>query len=90
MLSGLADRVWVVFQRSSENHLGRESSSSGDHEYSPTAERFAEREGLRLLVLGGSLGAQVLNEIIPQGMALLRADELPQIVHQAGRNTLRR
>ena len=35
-------------------------------------------------MLGGSLGAQVLNEIIPQGMALLRADELPQIVHQAG------
>jgi UDP-N-acetylglucosamine--N-acetylmuramyl-(pentapeptide) pyrophosphoryl-undecaprenol N-acetylglucosamine transferase len=39
---------------------------------------------LRLLVIGGSLGAQVLNEMIPQGMALLGANELPQIVHQAG------
>ncbi len=51
----------------------------------PPAERFAERDGaLRVLVIGGSLGAQALNEIIPQGMALLTADEQPQIVHQAG------
>jgi len=51
----------------------------------PPAERFAGRDGaLRLLVIGGSLGAQALNEIIPQGMALLGANELPQIVHQAG------
>lgn len=49
------------------------------------AVRFAERTGaLRLLVIGGSLGAQVLNERVPQAMALLAADEQPQIVHQAG------
>ena len=49
------------------------------------AERFAERSGaLRVLVIGGSLGAQALNEIIPQGMAMLGEAELPQIVHQAG------
>jgi UDP-N-acetylglucosamine--N-acetylmuramyl-(pentapeptide) pyrophosphoryl-undecaprenol N-acetylglucosamine transferase len=47
--------------------------------------RFAERSGaLRLLVIGGSLGAQALNEMVPQGMALLGENELPQIVHQAG------
>jgi len=51
----------------------------------PPAERFAERTGaLRLLVIGGSLGAQVLNEMVPQGMALLTEDEQPEIVHQAG------
>jgi len=51
----------------------------------PPAERFAERTGaLRLLVIGGSLGAQVLNEMVPKGMALLAEDEQPQIVHQAG------
>ena len=48
-------------------------------------ERLAGREGpLHLLVIGGSLGAQALNEAVPQGMALLGAAELPQIVHQAG------
>ena len=51
----------------------------------PPAERFAERAGaLRVLIIGGSLGAQVLNEMVPQAMALLAADEQPQIVHQAG------
>ena len=51
----------------------------------PPAERVAERTGaLRVLVSGGSLGAQVLNETVPQGLALLAEDEQPQIVHQAG------
>ena len=49
------------------------------------AERFAARTGpLQVLVIGGSLGAKALNEIIPQGMAQLAEGELPQIVHQAG------
>jgi UDP-N-acetylglucosamine--N-acetylmuramyl-(pentapeptide) pyrophosphoryl-undecaprenol N-acetylglucosamine transferase len=53
------------------------------------AERFAERTGaLRLLVIGGSLGAQALNEMVPQGMALLGAEDQPQIVHQAGEKHL--
>ncbi|WP_295005340.1 undecaprenyldiphospho-muramoylpentapeptide beta-N-acetylglucosaminyltransferase [uncultured Dechloromonas sp.] len=51
----------------------------------PPAERFAERSGaLRILVIGGSLGAQALNEMVPKGMALLGEAEQPQIVHQAG------
>ncbi|HSG23683.1 MAG TPA: undecaprenyldiphospho-muramoylpentapeptide beta-N-acetylglucosaminyltransferase, partial [Azonexus sp.] len=55
----------------------------------PPAERFAERTcALRLLVIGGSLGAQVLNEMVPKAMALLAEDEQPQIVHQAGEKHL--
>jgi UDP-N-acetylglucosamine--N-acetylmuramyl-(pentapeptide) pyrophosphoryl-undecaprenol N-acetylglucosamine transferase len=51
----------------------------------PPAERLAERSGaLHVLVIGGSLGAQVLNEMVPQGMALLGESDQPQIVHQAG------
>ena len=53
------------------------------------AERMAGREGpLHVLIIGGSLGAQALNEVVPQGMALLGAAELPQIVHQAGERHL--
>jgi len=48
--------------------------------------RHAGRTGpLRLLVVGGSLGAQALNERVPQALALLPADKRPQIVHQSGR-----
>jgi UDP-N-acetylglucosamine--N-acetylmuramyl-(pentapeptide) pyrophosphoryl-undecaprenol N-acetylglucosamine transferase len=51
----------------------------------PPAKRFAGRGGpLHVLVIGGSLGAQALNEAVPRGMALLTGEEQPQIVHQAG------
>jgi UDP-N-acetylglucosamine--N-acetylmuramyl-(pentapeptide) pyrophosphoryl-undecaprenol N-acetylglucosamine transferase len=46
----------------------------------------AEQSGpLRLLVVGGSLGAQALNELVPKALALLPADRRPQVVHQSGR-----
>jgi UDP-N-acetylglucosamine--N-acetylmuramyl-(pentapeptide) pyrophosphoryl-undecaprenol N-acetylglucosamine transferase len=49
------------------------------------AERFAGRAGaLRLLVVGGSLGAQALNRVVPQAVAQLGAPARPRVVHQAG------
>lgn len=49
------------------------------------AQRFANRTGaLRLLVLGGSLGARFINELMPQAMALLPEAERPEIRHQVG------
>lgn len=49
------------------------------------AERYAGRSGpLRLLVVGGSLGAKVLNDTVPQALALLPPDQRPRIVHQTG------
>ena len=51
----------------------------------PPTERFAERSGpLKLLVVGGSLGAKVLNETLPQALALIARDQRPQVVHQTG------
>lgn len=50
------------------------------------AARFHGRTGpLRLLVLGGSQGAQALNEALPQVIAGLPAADRPQIRHQTGR-----
>jgi UDP-N-acetylglucosamine--N-acetylmuramyl-(pentapeptide) pyrophosphoryl-undecaprenol N-acetylglucosamine transferase len=47
--------------------------------------RWAGREGpLRILVVGGSLGAQVLNQTVPAALALLPRDERPIVVHQTG------
>lgn len=49
------------------------------------AMRFAGRSGpLRLLVVGGSLGAQVLNRCLPQALALLPLAQRPQVTHQTG------
>jgi UDP-N-acetylglucosamine--N-acetylmuramyl-(pentapeptide) pyrophosphoryl-undecaprenol N-acetylglucosamine transferase len=49
------------------------------------AERFAGRSGpLQLLVVGGSLGAQALNRIVPQALALIPIAQRPTVLHQSG------
>lgn len=49
------------------------------------AQRFAGRSGrLRLLVVGGSLGAKALNEVVPQALALLPQGQRPIVTHQSG------
>lgn len=51
----------------------------------PPAERYAGRGGpLRLLVVGGSLGARVLNETLPRALALMPPEQRPLVVHQTG------
>jgi UDP-N-acetylglucosamine--N-acetylmuramyl-(pentapeptide) pyrophosphoryl-undecaprenol N-acetylglucosamine transferase len=48
-------------------------------------QRLAGRSGpLRLLVVGGSLGAQVLNRTVPQALALTDPAQRPLVVHQTG------
>jgi UDP-N-acetylglucosamine--N-acetylmuramyl-(pentapeptide) pyrophosphoryl-undecaprenol N-acetylglucosamine transferase len=54
-------------------------------EQAPPAERFANRSGkMKLLVVGGSLGAKALNDTIPQALAMMPEDERPQVIHQGG------
>lgn len=49
------------------------------------AERFEGRSGpLQLLVVGGSLGAQALNRIVPKALALIPEAQRPKVVHQSG------
>jgi UDP-N-acetylglucosamine--N-acetylmuramyl-(pentapeptide) pyrophosphoryl-undecaprenol N-acetylglucosamine transferase len=56
-------------------------------ELTAPAERFAQRDvknRLRLLVIGGSLGAVKLNEIIPQALAKMAVTDRPEVIHQTG------
>lgn len=47
--------------------------------------RMANRtESVRLLIVGGSLGAQALNETVPKALAVLAEDKRPIVRHQAG------
>ncbi|MES2405872.1 MAG: undecaprenyldiphospho-muramoylpentapeptide beta-N-acetylglucosaminyltransferase [Pseudomonadota bacterium] len=39
---------------------------------------------LRLLVVGGSLGAAVLNDVVPRALALIPEAERPAVIHQSG------
>ncbi len=55
----------------------------------PPEERYRGRNGpLKLLVLGGSLGAVALNERVPAALALLPASSRPIVTHQAGERHL--
>jgi UDP-N-acetylglucosamine--N-acetylmuramyl-(pentapeptide) pyrophosphoryl-undecaprenol N-acetylglucosamine transferase len=48
--------------------------------------RFGRRRGgVRLLVIGGSQGAQALNEIVPLALARLAPERRPDVWHQTGR-----
>jgi UDP-N-acetylglucosamine--N-acetylmuramyl-(pentapeptide) pyrophosphoryl-undecaprenol N-acetylglucosamine transferase len=51
---------------------------------------YAQRgdERLHILVLGGSLGAQALNDNMPKALALLPEDDRPEVVHQSGEKHL--
>jgi UDP-N-acetylglucosamine--N-acetylmuramyl-(pentapeptide) pyrophosphoryl-undecaprenol N-acetylglucosamine transferase len=51
----------------------------------PPDARYARHSGrLRLLVVGGSLGAQTMNDLVLAALAAIPAPERPQVVHQAG------
>jgi UDP-N-acetylglucosamine--N-acetylmuramyl-(pentapeptide) pyrophosphoryl-undecaprenol N-acetylglucosamine transferase len=53
------------------------------------AQRFAGRIGpLRVLVVGGSLGARALNEAVPQALAMIDVTQRPQVTHQTGNANL--
>ena len=43
---------------------------------------------LRVLVIGGSLGAQVFNERMPDALALMTQDQRPDVWHQTGKGKL--
>ena len=50
-------------------------------------QRYAARSGpLNLLVVGGSLGAKAINEILPQALTLLPENKCPSVIHQTGKH----
>ena len=52
-------------------------------------ERLSDRDGqLNVLVIGGSLGAKVLNEVVPEAVSKIDESARPNIHHQAGEKTI--
>jgi UDP-N-acetylglucosamine--N-acetylmuramyl-(pentapeptide) pyrophosphoryl-undecaprenol N-acetylglucosamine transferase len=86
ILAGVADRVLVAFPDALKKAEWTGNPVRAEIVRMPSPqERFAGREGpLRLLVVGGSLGAQALNEAVPRALAQLPQADRPLVVHQAG------
>ena len=84
ILAGVADKTMTAFPQALKgaewtgNPVRGEIAALAD-----PAERYARRSGpLKLLVVGGSGGAQALNECVPRAIALL--EPRPSVVHQSG------
>jgi len=86
VLAGVADRVFTAFPgvfRKAE-WIGNPLRPAFTRQPDP-ATRFAGRTGpLKLLVVGGSLGARALNELVPKALALIPPAERPEVTHQSG------
>ncbi len=86
LLAGVADRVFTAFPDVLKNAkwVGNPLRPAFTQQPGPSV-RFAGRSGpLKLLVVGGSLGAQALNRIVPQALALIPKAQRPTVVHQSG------
>jgi UDP-N-acetylglucosamine--N-acetylmuramyl-(pentapeptide) pyrophosphoryl-undecaprenol N-acetylglucosamine transferase len=91
LLSRLARRVLEAFPGSFPSGTKTEQTGNpvrADIAELPTpARRIGAHQGqCRLLVIGGSLGAQALNEVLPLTLAQLPVADRPVIWHQAGQN----
>jgi UDP-N-acetylglucosamine--N-acetylmuramyl-(pentapeptide) pyrophosphoryl-undecaprenol N-acetylglucosamine transferase len=86
ILSAVADRVFTAFPNVLKKGawVGNPLRAAFLQQPDPAA-RFAGRTGrLRLLVVGGSLGAKALNEVVPKALALIAPEQRPTVVHQSG------
>jgi UDP-N-acetylglucosamine--N-acetylmuramyl-(pentapeptide) pyrophosphoryl-undecaprenol N-acetylglucosamine transferase len=86
VLAGVADCIFTAFPNVLKKAVWVGNPLRQDFLNKPApAERFAARTGpLKLWVVGGSLGAQALNEIVPKALALMPEHKRPVVVHQSG------
>ena len=89
VLASVADRVFTAFPgvlpRARQVRWVGNPLREAFTRYPDPQARFAGRSGpLRLLVVGGSLGAQALNDVVPRALALLPVGERPIVQHQSG------
>lgn len=90
-LAPLAKRVLFGFPADFGNAAGKAMVTGNPvrHEIialPAPAQRYASHTGpLRLLVVGGSLGAKILNESLPAALARMPLENRPVVTHQSGK-----
>jgi len=86
VLAKIADRVLVAFPDSLQRAVWTGNPVRCEiAALAAPALRYGKRNGpLGILVVGGSLGAQALNDCVPKALAMLPAERRPRVTHQAG------
>jgi UDP-N-acetylglucosamine--N-acetylmuramyl-(pentapeptide) pyrophosphoryl-undecaprenol N-acetylglucosamine transferase len=89
LLAKIAARVLVafpdVFAAMNRDYVGNPLRKAIVDSAEPQERMQQGARRLRLLVVGGSLGAAALNEVLPAALALLEQDERPEVKHQTGK-----
>ena len=86
VLASVADRVFTAFPDvlKKAQWVGNPLRAAFLSQPAP-AVRFAGRSGpLKLLVVGGSLGAKALNAVVPKALAMIAPAARPIVTHQSG------
>ncbi|PSB92395.1 undecaprenyldiphospho-muramoylpentapeptide beta-N-acetylglucosaminyltransferase [Candidatus Pandoraea novymonadis] len=91
LLACVADKVLLAFPKTLRDGqwVGNPIRVDFDALPDPSVRYEARKGPLRILVVGGSLGAAVLNDIVPKALAKLPCEERPYVVHQAGMKHIR-
>lgn len=86
VLAKVADRVLCAFPDALPNSewTGNPVREEVAHMAAPEARYDARTGPLRVLVVGGSLGAAALNDVVPKAIACLPQEQRPVVRHQAG------
>jgi UDP-N-acetylglucosamine--N-acetylmuramyl-(pentapeptide) pyrophosphoryl-undecaprenol N-acetylglucosamine transferase len=91
ILRSLASAIFCGFDGAAAQRAGERGLVTGNPVRTEIAAiagpdvRYAERGGpLNLLVVGGSLGAKILNDTVPAALARLAPAARPRVVHQCG------
>ena len=86
VLAGLARRVFTAFPGvlKKADWVGNPLRPAFIGAPDPAIRFIGRRGPLRLLVVGGSLGARALNELVPQALALIPFAQRPCVTHQSG------
>ncbi len=90
-LAMIADQVLSGFPEAFGSHIAARPVGNPVRDeiaaLPPPEERMAAHQGrLRLLIVGGSLGARIFNEVVPEAVKALTADVRPEVWHQCGRD----
>lgn len=91
MLAPMAERVLFGFPANFGNAAGKAQVTGNPVRKEILAlpqpsQRYAGRNGLlRILIVGGSLGARVLNDSLPAALALIPSSIRPIVTHQSGK-----
>jgi UDP-N-acetylglucosamine--N-acetylmuramyl-(pentapeptide) pyrophosphoryl-undecaprenol N-acetylglucosamine transferase len=86
LMAKIATRVLAAFPNTlnKANVIGNPVRADIAEVAEPKVRFDQHKSALKILVVGGSLGAQALNDLIPKALSAMPVEDRPHVIHQAG------